>query len=62
MVDCYAWKAFVALNWPASGARRGVPARRPFATPGRDRVWETYAQVYEVFQPQDPDWTLAGKR
>jgi hypothetical protein len=43
MVDCYAWEAFVALNWPANGARRGAPARRPFDAPGRDRVWETYA-------------------
>ncbi|MGB5830489.1 MAG: hypothetical protein WBG92_00655 [Thiohalocapsa sp.] len=61
MFDCYAWKAFVGLNWPASTFYRGLPGFLPFNTPNRDRVWETYAQVYETFQPQDPTWTLKGK-
>lgn len=62
MFDCYAWKAFVALNQPAANGLRGRPGYVPFATPGRNRVWETYAQIYEAFQPQDPNWTLDGKR
>ena len=62
MFDCYAWESFIALNWPADPSRRGAPDTGvPFNAPDRDRVWETYAQVYEAFQPQDPAWTLRDK-
>ena len=56
MFDCFAWRSFVALNWPAA-AERGVPAlAKPFGEPTGDRVWETLTQTYEVFQPRDPSW------
>jgi hypothetical protein len=62
MFDCFAWKAFVGLNWPAKNTERGKPAKNlPFNTADRNRVWETYKQIYEAFQPQDPNWTLKGK-
>ena len=56
------WRAFVAMNWPAKKTKRGRPAKAlPFNTPDRNRVWETYKQIYETFQPQDESWTLKGK-
>ena len=52
----FAWRAFVALNWPALGgaAGRGVPDRGK--TPGEDgaRVWETFKSDAELF-PADAD-------
>ncbi len=61
MFDCWAWETFVALNWPAELGERGVAAAdRPITAAG-DRVWETYKQVYETFQPADAGWTLDGK-
>ena len=47
----FAWRAFIALNWPAEPA----PAGRGFAdlakTPGDPgkRVWETFKSDYELF-------------
>jgi hypothetical protein len=57
MFDCFAWRAFVALNWPAAADRGEPDAGAPFNRPQGDRVWETLTQTYEVFQPLDPDWT-----
>src|SRR4051794_14781577 len=51
-LDNFAWRAFVALNWPAltDGAHRGAPDRtKAFADPG-PRVWETFKGRYELFQ------------
>lgn len=57
LFDCFAWRAFVALNWPAAEDERGEPASVGFADrPAGDRVWETYKATWEVFQPEDPDW------
>lgn len=61
MFDCYGWETFVALNWPAKADERGVPDTTKSISDGGDRVWETYKQVYEVFQPLDPNWTLDDK-
>jgi len=61
MFDCYAWETFVALNWPVKADERGVPDTTKSISDGGDRVWETYKQVYEVFQPLDPKWTLDDK-
>jgi len=61
MFDCWSWQTFVALNWPADDERRGVPdEKKPISDPG-DRVWETYKQVYETFQPGDAEWSLDGR-
>jgi hypothetical protein len=50
--DNFAWRAFIALNWPSltEPAHRGVPdlARAP-GDPGA-RVWETFKARYELFQ------------
>jgi hypothetical protein len=50
--DNFAWRAFVALNWPSltDPANRGVPDRaKTFGDPG-PRVWETFKARYELFQ------------
>jgi hypothetical protein len=50
--DNFAWRAFVALAWPAltDPAHRGEPDRaKTLADPG-PRVWETFKSHYEVFQ------------
>ena len=50
--DNFAWRAFLALNWPARpGADgRGEPDRgKTLGDPG-PRVWETFKSSYELFQ------------
>jgi hypothetical protein len=50
--DNFAWRAFVALNWPSltDPDHRGLPDRA--RTPGDPgpRVWETFKARYELFQ------------
>lgn len=50
-VDNFAWRAFVALNWPSltDAAHRGLPDRRKKLADAGPRVWETYKARYEVF-------------
>jgi len=51
-VDSFAWRAFIALNWPSltDPAHRGVPDRaKKLGDPG-PRVWETLKARYELFQ------------
>ncbi len=51
-LDNFAWRAFVALNWPSltDPAHRGVPDRaKTLGDPGA-RVWETFKARYELFQ------------
>jgi hypothetical protein len=49
--DNFAWRAFIALNWPARlDAERGIPDRaKSLGDPG-PRVWETFKSRYELFQ------------
>lgn len=51
-LDNFAWRAFVAVNWPSltDPAHRGVPDRTK--TPGDPgpRVWETFKARHELFQ------------
>ena len=50
--DNFAWRAFIALNWPSLSdpAHRGEPDRvKTLADPG-PRVWETFKARYELFQ------------
>ncbi len=56
LFDCFAWRTFVSLNWPASDQRGVAEASAPFGKASGNRTWESYAQTYEVFQPQDADW------
>ena len=50
--DNFAWRAFIALNWPSlvDAAHRGAPDRaRTLGDPG-PRVWETFKSRYELFE------------
>jgi hypothetical protein len=54
--DNFAWRAFIALNWPSltDPAHRGLADRaKSLGDPG-PRVWETFKARYELFQV-DPD-------
>jgi hypothetical protein len=63
--DEYAWRLFVALNWPArAGAREADPAKR-LGDPGRV-VWESWklvsggrdkSEVYRAGGADPTDWT-----
>jgi len=67
----FAWRAFIALNWPASreqGARGVADRTKSLADPG-PRVWETFKSDYELFEigddgrPAPPTpWTSYGGR
>ena len=51
----YAWKLFVALNWPADPAKRGAPnCDASFGSEG-PTVWETYKTSDELFLPRGAD-------
>ena len=43
----FAWRAFIALNWPA--ASRGEPDRRSALSDPGPRVWETFKSAAETF-------------
>jgi hypothetical protein len=54
--DNFAWRAFIALNWPSltDPGHRGEPDRmKTLGDPG-PRVWETFKARYELF-PLGPD-------
>ncbi|MEM7186244.1 MAG: hypothetical protein AAF466_06265 [Bacteroidota bacterium] len=58
MFDTYAWKSFIALNWPNKNGQRGVP-NTEMTFSGNETsptVWETYKATFEVFQPGTIDW------
>jgi len=50
--DNFAWRAFIALNWPSltDPAHRGVPDRSKTLGDKGPRVWETFKARYELFQ------------
>jgi hypothetical protein len=51
-LDDFAWRAFIALNWPSltAATQRGLPDRsKSFGAPG-PRVWETFKARYELYQ------------
>jgi hypothetical protein len=50
--DNFAWRAFIALNWPSltDPAHRGVPDRAKAPGDPGPRVWETFKSRYELFQ------------
>lgn len=50
--DNFAWRAFIALNWPSltDPAHRGVPDRWKTLGDKGPRVWETFKARYELFQ------------
>ena len=50
--DNFAWRAFIALNWPAlvGADGRGAPDRARTLADKGPRVWETFKAHYELFQ------------
>ena len=50
--DAFAWRAFIALNWPSltDPAHRGEPDRLKTLGDKGPRVWETFKARYELFQ------------
>ena len=68
--DNFAWRAFIALNWPSltDAAHRGEPDRAKSPGDPGPRVWETFKSRYELFQvgpdgrPASPSpWASYGK-
>jgi hypothetical protein len=51
-LDNFAWRAFVAMNWPAltDPINRGLPDRNKVLSDAGPRVWETFKSRYELFQ------------
>ncbi len=61
VVGNFAWRAFIALNWPSrlEAAERGVADRfRSLGDPGK-RVWETFKSDYELFTVGDDGRPIA---
>jgi hypothetical protein len=52
--DEYAWRLFVALNWPADIAKRAADPSRPLGADG-PAVWETWKNARDVFLPDGRD-------
>jgi hypothetical protein len=52
VVDNFAWRAFIALNWPSKleTEQRGVPDRARSLGDSGKRVWETFKSDAELFQ------------
>jgi len=50
--DNFAWRAFIALNWPSLSdpAHRGAPDLARMPGDSGPRVWETFKARYELFQ------------
>jgi hypothetical protein len=59
--DDYSWRAFIAINWPAKTAIRGVPDENKrfgdFSDPETTVVWATWKADYDLFQPGEADPT-----
>jgi hypothetical protein len=51
LIDNFAWRAFIALNWPSlpDSAHRGAPDRSKSLGDEGKRVWETFKSDYELF-------------
>lgn len=67
VLNCFAWKNFIALNWAAS-AQRGIPdttaTAANYGMPGdySPTVWESYLSIDEVFAPKNPlAWNLKSR-
>jgi hypothetical protein len=61
--DAFAWRAFIALNWPAltDPDHRGEPDRAKGPGDKGPRVWETFKARYELFQTGADGRALAPK-
>jgi hypothetical protein len=52
--DEYAWRLFVALNWPADTTRRAANRAEVFGAPA-PAVWETWQNIADVYLPGGRD-------
>lgn len=61
VLDNFAWRAFIALNWPAltNSKHRGMPDRDRTLGDAGARVWETFKARYELFQVGADDRAMA---
>ena len=60
--DAYAWRLFVALNWPADAASRLPDTGKKLGADG-PVVWETWANARDVFRQDGSDpgaWSTGG--
>lgn len=67
VLNCFAWKNFLALNWKASD-ERGLPdttaVAADYGIPGdySPTVWESYLSIEDVFSARQPQtWNLKSK-
>ena len=48
----FAWKDFIALNWPAQMVERGQPdAQKAFGAKTERVVWQTWMSIDDIFPP-----------
>ena len=65
--DDFAWRSFIALNWPALLDSGGVPVRgspdtqRSVVNVDGPRVWESWKAAWELFKPKGAEPTEWGK-
>ncbi len=45
----FAWRSFIALNWPSAAGERGSPDRAKTLGDAGSRVWETFKSAAETF-------------
>lgn len=59
--DCYAWRLFVALNWPANSTQCAADQSRKLGDTGMT-VWESWRSKYETYldkADEPPPWAQA---
>ena len=49
LFDFFAWRAFIALNWPADA--NGDPDPKKTIADGGPRVWEFWMDTSRIFKP-----------
>jgi hypothetical protein len=58
--DDYSWRLFVAVNWPSTVGKRGVPDKtKKLGDTTTPTTWETWKAAFELFQPrgaQPSEW------
>ncbi|MEA3176646.1 MAG: hypothetical protein QOI59_169 [Gammaproteobacteria bacterium] len=52
--DEYAWRVFVALNWPARQRETAADPRQTLASQSRT-VWESWSSANDIFRPDGAD-------
>ncbi|WP_404337996.1 hypothetical protein AB2M62_03955 [Sphingomonas sp. MMS12-HWE2-04] len=63
-LDNFAWRAFIALNWPSltDSAHRGEPDHAKALGDAGPRVWETFKARHELFQVGPDGSPIAPQR